>query len=191
MLRVTAWCLFSTKPLPKAMMTYSKGDSCLWFQWKLRQSFVFWFKFHWSLFLRVSIDSNNSLGPNRPQVITWANDDWILQYHMVSRAQWGNSLRAPLAPHELTSSSCAWYMMMLSNGTFSTLRALFAENSPVTSEFPSQRPVTQRLSFGVFFDLRLNKQLRKQSRCRWFEMPSCSLWHHRNDEAPILTKKPF
>ena len=45
--------------------------------------------------------------------------------------------------------------------TFSTLLALCAGNSPVTGEFPAQRPVTQ--SFGVFFDLRLNKRLSKQS----------------------------
>ena len=35
-----------------------------------------------------------------------------------------------------------------------------AENSPVTDEFPSHRPVTR--SFDVFFDLRLNKRLSKQ-----------------------------
>ena len=39
--------------------------------------------------------------------------------------------------------------------TSSALLALCAGNSPVTGEFPAQRPVTQ--SFGVFFDLRLNK----------------------------------
>ena len=49
-------------------------------------------------------------------------------------------------------------------------------NSPVTGEFPSQRPVTR--SFDVFFDLRRNKRLGKQSRSRWFETPSRSLWHH-------------
>ena len=38
--------------------------------------------------------------------------------------------------------------------------------------------VTRR--FDVFFDLRLNKRLRKQSRRRWFEAPSCSLWYHGN-----------
>ena len=37
--------------------------------------------------------------------------------------------------------------------TFSALLALCTENSPVTGEFPAQRPVTQ--SFDVFFDLRL------------------------------------
>ena len=45
--------------------------------------------------------------------------------------------------------------------TFSVLLALCAGNSPVTDEFPSQRPVTW--SFDVFFDLHLNKGLSKQS----------------------------
>ena len=38
--------------------------------------------------------------------------------------------------------------------TFSALLAICARNSPVSGEFPAQRPVT--LSFDVFFDLRLN-----------------------------------
>ena len=45
--------------------------------------------------------------------------------------------------------------------TFSALLAICAGNSPVTSEFPAQRPVTW--SFDVFFDLHLNKWLSKQS----------------------------
>ena len=45
--------------------------------------------------------------------------------------------------------------------TFSALLALCAGNSPVTGEFPTQRPVTR--SFDVFFDLYLNKLLSKQS----------------------------
>ena len=40
--------------------------------------------------------------------------------------------------------------------TFSALLALCAGTSPVTGEFPKQRPVTRSLDF--FFDLRLNKQ---------------------------------
>ena len=51
-------------------------------------------------------------------------------------------------------------------------------NSPVTGEFPSQRPVTR--CFDVFFDLRLNKWLNEQSWGWWFEMPSRSLWRHCN-----------
>ena len=63
--------------------------------------------------------------------------------------------------------------------TFSALLALCAGNSPVTGEFPTQRPVTR--SFGVFFDLHLNKRLSKQWWGWWFETPSHSLWRHRND----------
>ena len=59
--------------------------------------------------------------------------------------------------------------MTSSNGTFSVLLALCPWNSPVTGEFPSQRPVTR--GFGVFFDLCLNKRLNKQSWRRWFETP--------------------
>ena len=62
--------------------------------------------------------------------------------------------------------------------TFTALLALCEGNPPVAGEFPSQRPVTR--SFDVFFDLRLNKRLNKQSRRRWFETQSCSLWRHWN-----------
>ena len=67
--------------------------------------------------------------------------------------------------------------------TFSTLLALCAGNSPVTSEFLSQRPVTR--SFDVFFDLRPNKRLSKQSWGLWCETPSHSLWCHRNAESVL------
>ena len=46
--------------------------------------------------------------------------------------------------------------------TFSALLAICAGNSPVSGEFPAQRPVTQ--SFDVFFDVRLIKRLSKHSR---------------------------
>ena len=43
----------------------------------------------------------------------------------------------------------AWWHHQME--TFSPLLALCAENSPVTGESPSQRPVTR--SFDIFFDL--------------------------------------
>ena len=55
---------------------------------------------------------------------------------------------------------------------------LCAGNSPITGEFLAQRPVTW--SFGVSFDLRLNKRLSKQSWGWWFETPSRSFWRHCN-----------
>ena len=63
--------------------------------------------------------------------------------------------------------------------TFSALLAIRAGNSPVTGEFPAQRPVTR--SFDVFFDLLLNKGLSKQSWGWWSEVPSCPFWRHCNE----------
>ena len=63
--------------------------------------------------------------------------------------------------------------------TFSALLALCAGNSPVPGEFPSQRPVTR--SFHVYFDLRPNKRLSKQSWGWWFETLSHPLWRHCNE----------
>ena len=65
--------------------------------------------------------------------------------------------------------------------TFSALLALCAGNSPVTGEFPSQRPVTR--SFAVFFDLPLNKRLGQQWRRLWCGTPWRSLWCRCNDET--------
>ena len=47
-----------------------------------------------------------------------------------------------------------------------------------TGELPTQRPVTR--SFDVFFDLRLNKRVSKQSWDWWFKMPSRPLWRQCN-----------
>ena len=57
-----------------------------------------------------------------------------------------------------TSSDSLWRHQM---ETFSALLANCAVNSPVSGEFPTQRPVTR--SFDVFFDLRLNERLSKHS----------------------------
>ena len=62
--------------------------------------------------------------------------------------------------------------------TFSVWLSLGEGNPLVTGGFPSQRPVTR--SLDIFFDLRPNKRLSKQSRRRWFETQSRSLWRHCN-----------
>ena len=63
--------------------------------------------------------------------------------------------------------------------TFSALLAICAGNSPVTGEFPPQRPVTR--SFDVFFDLRLNILLNNQDAGDFSCHRSGSLWRHCND----------
>ena len=68
----------------------------------------------------------------------------------------------------------AWWRHQME--TFSALLAICVGNSPVTGEFPPQRPVTR--SVDVSFDLRLNKRLSKQF-CGWrFGTPSPPLWCH-------------
>ena len=62
--------------------------------------------------------------------------------------------------------------------TFSALLAICAGNSPVSGEFPAQRPLTRR--FDVYFDLRLNERLSKHSWGWWLETPSRPLWRHSN-----------
>ena len=52
-------------------------------------------------------------------------------------------------------------MMTSSNGIIFRIIGTLCGNSPVTAEFPAQRPVTR--GFDVFFDLRLNKRLSMQS----------------------------
>ena len=68
------------------------------------------------------------------------------------------------------------FMMTSSNGNiFRVTGHLCGE---VTGEFPTPRPVTH--SFDLFFDLRLYKQLSKQSWGWWFETSSRPLWRHCN-----------
>ena len=62
--------------------------------------------------------------------------------------------------------------------TCSAVLAICAGNSPVPGEFPTQRPMTR--SFDVYFDLRLNQRLCKQSWGWWFETLLCPLWRHSN-----------
>ena len=72
---------------------------------------------------------------------------------------------------------------------FSALLAICAGNSPVSGEFPAQRPVTR--GFDVFCDQRPNKWLSKQSWGWWFEMHSPPLWHHCNAKQMLHATATF
>ena len=73
--------------------------------------------------------------------------------------------------------------------TFSALLAICAENSAVTGEFPAQRPVTRK--FDVFFDMRPNKLLSKQSWGWWFETPPHPLWRHLNAFHSLRSEEAY
>ena len=80
-------------------------------------------------------------------------------------ATWRHSAQSSLVPviacnmvgTKPWSTPRAWWRHQME--IFSALLAICAGNSPVPGEFPAQRPVTR--SFDVFFDLCLNKRLRK------------------------------
>ena len=61
----------------------------------------------------------------------------------------------------VTEEHMPWTWWRHQMETFPALLAICAENSPLTGEFPSQRPVTR--SLDVFLDLHLYKRLSKQS----------------------------
>ena len=79
------------------------------------------------------------------------------------------------------SRNTTWWRHPLE--TFSALLAICAGNSPVTGEFPAQRPVTR--SVDDFFDLHLNKGFSKQRWGWWYYTPLCPLWRHCNGEIKI------
>ena len=69
-------------------------------------------------------------------------------------------------------------MMTSPNGSIFRVTGPLCGEFTGPGEFPTQRPVTR--SFDVFFDLRPNKRLSKQSWSWWFETLSRPLWHHCN-----------
>ena len=76
----------------------------------------------------------------------------------------------------ISNRTMPWWRHQMT--TFSALLAICAGNSPVPGDFPTQRPVTRICD--VFFDLRLNKRLSKQSWGWWFETLSRPLWRQCN-----------
>ena len=103
------------------------------------------------------------------------------------------SHRSATRSHQLFHMLKSWWRLQME--TFSALLAICAGNSPVTGEFPAQKPVTR--SFGVFFDPRRNKRLGKQSWGWWFETPSqrhCNFYcncisSHRSIEIVLIAHR--
>ena len=89
------------------------------------------------------------------------------------------ALKSPRPPS--TNYRGTWWGHQME--AFSALLAVCAGNSPVTGEFPTQRPVTQ--SFGVSLICALNKRLSEQTWGWWFETPVRPLWRHCNDLSAL------
>ena len=98
-----------------------------------------------------------------------------------------NDLLRPLL-FEIAGFRHAWmlhFMMTSSNGNIFCVTGHLCGEFTGPGEFPAQRPVTR--SFDVFFDLRPNKRLSKQSWGWWFETLLCALWRHCNVQKVLAT----
>ena len=80
--------------------------------------------------------------------------------------------------HVVSEATWSFIMLTSSNGIILRLTGLLCGEFTGHRWIPPQWPVTR--NFDVFFDLRLNKRLSKQSWGWWFETPSHSLWRHCN-----------
>ena len=106
--------------------------------------------------------------------ISWRHR--VLLYHSIVISEGVLSVQKYQSTHHNRANwsivEVVWWLCMMT----SSILALRAGKSLVIGDFPAQRPVVR--SFDVFFDLRLNKRLHKQSWGWWFETPSRSLWRH-------------
>ena len=89
--------------------------------------------------------------------VEFYSSEMILQW---GRYQASISSLTQQSPHSMILS-IRICMMKSSNANIFRVTGPLCGNSPVTGEFPAQRPMTR--GFDVFFDLRLNKRLSKQS----------------------------
>ena len=111
----------------------------------------------------MSPDLTDSLGTVWYQAITWAIAYQVFWRHVESLGHCELKLKfcKMSFAHNCLEEGLIILWWLYQMETFSASLALCAGNSPVTGEFPTQKPVTR--SFDVFFDLRLNKRLSKQS----------------------------
>ena len=117
----------------------------------------------------------------------------LCRLYMVYKTNW-STFTCPTDSFTCPRSSGKWDMLSPVSTwwchqmeTFSTSLALCVGNSPVTGEFPSQRPATRNFDVDL---LRLNKCLSKQSWGWSSEMPLHSLWCHCNDEEEFQLYSP-
>ena len=84
--------------------------------------------------------------------------------------------------HWIIRNGLRWFflsnMMTSSNGNIFRVTGFLCGEFTGPGEYSTKRPVTR--SFDVFFDMRLDKRLSKQSWGWWFETQSCPLWRQCN-----------
>ena len=85
--------------------------------------------------------------------VSYLFPQWFLCIEIISRSNFKSTASRQKFPTTIDLRPViAWWRHQME--TCSALLVLCVGNSPVTGDFPTQRPVTR--SFDVFFDLRLN-----------------------------------
>ena len=115
--------------------------------------------------------------PSLSQITLYFGDN-CLAIHANDMYEKSYSYSGRSEPVVMLTMITSWWRHQME--TFSALLAICAVSSPVTGELTAQRPVKR--SFDGFFDLRLNKQLSKQSWGWWFGTPPRLLWRLCNDQ---------
>ena len=126
---------------------------------------------HWKLIRKKRCLKKARLKPRKSSYLVPYNADMIWQ-----EGRCGSG--AGTTSDRVISGKAATRMMTSSNGNIFRVTGPLCGEFTGPGKFPAQKPVTR--SFDVFFDLRLNKRLSKQSWGWWFETLSRPLWHQCN-----------
>ena len=160
-------------------MSYSNQSNHVRYAWHLTRSFIQALCFTYSLIAWFMGPTWGPSGSDRTQVGPMLAPrtllSGLLSKHQLkkfspSRPPWRNpnEKKNPVSvviwasvhrSSQVSGLLLSWWRHQVE--TFSALLAICAGNSPVTGEFPAQRPVTR--SFDVFFDLHPSKRLSKES----------------------------
>ena len=129
--------------------------------------------------------------PLLPIFIAYSTPWWLLSIALVSSSIHQRYHRAEVTgTHNDTiyfAVTSSWWRYQME--TFFRATGHWCGEFTGPSEFPTQRPVTRNCD--VFFDLRLNKRLSKQSWGWWFETlfrpwwRQCNVWNPTNLETII------
>ena len=88
--------------------------------------------------------------------------------------------------HLPSNPDCSWYQVMMTSSNGNIFRVTGNLCGKFTDPRWIPRTKASDAELDVFFDLRLNKRLSKQSWGWWFETLSRPFWRHRNGKPRLI-----
>ena len=129
---------------------------------------------------------------NIVQFVAWSHTH---HFAVVDLPCWYHQVACLHVTHVTLISHISWcrrqlaykYIFVFCKVYWGTMQNIFCVTGPLWWKSTRYRwiPFTEvsnaeKLGVDIFFNLRLNERLSKQSWRRWFETPSCKLWRHCN-----------